>query len=203
MALVSQWWHGAAHAPALLQSVECLIVGPSALESLAAWLRRHGRHVRSFIMDCHPGSHADRGPCARELAHCLAALASAGGLQQLELCPHFGDIPLCALEWCAALRQLQSLELASSHVRISSDLAGLTAVTRMALSGCVVTVDAAARLPPNVERFSLQESEYNNGLPRQVSPSACGTAESETRMSECLLRRCMMDIAGAAMSQPH
>lgn len=68
------------------------------------------------------------------------------------------------------MQQLQSLRLesGSSTLRVSSSLAGLTAVSQLKLWGHNVIVDAAAQLPPNVERLSVTDMQ-SEALPQQVS----------------------------------
>ncbi|PRW32686.1 LRR receptor-like kinase family [Chlorella sorokiniana] len=89
---------------------------------------------------------------------------------------------LCVASWCAALRQLTSLDLSTGFVgtlRLSSNLSGLTALKRLLLEGERVVVDAAARLPPNVERLRLGDSR-SVALPTQLS--------ALTRLSLLVLR---------------
>ena len=118
----------------------------------------------------------DAQPCStRELVGCLTACAAtaAGSLQQLELTLGSSYDTLCVASWCAALRQLRSLCIDAGYIyrpgqlRIGSGLEGLTALTRLVLSGRTVSMDAGAQLPPAVERLRLCD-EASAALPLQV-----------------------------------
>ena len=98
------------------------------------------------------------------------AATAAEALQHLSL-GLYGEGPaLCVTSWCPALRQLKSLDLAGlgGPLRINSDLAGLTALTRLAMYGDTVAVQPQAQLPPNVERLRLHD-DLSTVLPQQVS----------------------------------
>lgn len=173
-ALVSRRWHAAAHVPETLRRVSASYF-PSLthLQSLSAWLRRHGRHVRCFELSCFPPS-SEAQPCAWELAACLGLLSREAPLRKLSL--RFGGTGtgLVVTSWCVALRQLRSLDLQTSQpnsLRICSSLAGLAALTRLALMGAAVLVDAAAELPPNVEWLKLSDSS-SAALPHRVRGAA-------------------------------
>ncbi len=185
-ALVSNRWHAAAHAPALLQSMTGYCSSLQRLQSLTTWLLRHGRHVCSFSLHCSPCSY-DRQECLWELPACLAALAETSALQRFKLSFGSYEAWLCTSPWCPALRQLQSLELENEHgrVHLNSSLAGLVAVTRLALSGESVTVAFAAQLPPNVERLALTD-ERSVELPRQVSPGKVGAKVEGWMVDRCV-----------------
>lgn len=112
--------------------------------------------MQSFGLFCHKGN-SDAGLFAWELSACLGALATASSLQQLRVHFNCAGTALRITSWCAALRQLQQIDLtaSSSFLRISSSLAGLVAVTRLELSGDAIIVGAEAQLPPNVEQLQL------------------------------------------------
>ena len=149
---------------------------------VTAWLVRYGQHVRCLRIDCYADS-ATRQIINCELAGCLsacAATAAAGSLQQLSLALYGSSGTLCVASWCAALRQLRSLDLDASYsgqLRIGSSLAGLTALTQLTLHGQRVSVDAAAQLPPAVERLQLQDS-ASPALPLQVGCVVCAYPRS-------------------------
>ena len=172
-ALASRRWHAAAHAPGSLRVVRLSSFDNSVarLQSLAAWLQRHGQHVQEVRLDVNPPNQAAQ-PCTWELAGCLTACAAAaaGSLQQLSLQMYARGSTLCVTSWCAALRQLRSLDLVAGYagqLHIASSLAGLTVLTQLSLSGQAVSVDAAAQLPPAVERFKLRDA-ASTALPSQV-----------------------------------
>ena len=143
----------------------------ATLQSLTAWLHVHGQHVQEVILELDPPM--DEQPCStRELVGCLTACAAtaAGSLQQLELTLGSSTDTLCVASWCAALRQLRSLCIDARYhgqLRIGSSLEGLTALTRLVLSGRTVSVDTGAQLPPAVERLRLWD-ETSAALPLQV-----------------------------------
>lgn len=163
------------HAPDLLQTVKLVDASKwchtnARLPSLTAWLLRHGRHVRSLELDC---GRAPTDPEAYtwELAACLGALVVARSLQRLSVSCSSDSPDLCVTSWGVALRQLKSLRLLScGELRICRSLAGLSAVTELELRGEVITVEAAAQLPPNVEQLSLSV-EDDEELPHQVGPA--------------------------------
>ena len=140
------------------------------LPSFTAWLLQHGRHLRSLDLNCQITS-SDVEVYAWELAGCLMAWASTGGeaLQQLSLRFFGRGTALCVTSWCPALRQLRSLDLSGlgGPLRINSDLAGLTAVTRLCMYGDAVAVQPQVQLPPRVERLSLHDDD-STVLPPQV-----------------------------------
>lgn len=168
---VNRRWHAEAHAPLLLRRCMCSCSEPQKLRSLAAWLKRHGQHVRCLGLNFSPGA-TDTAICGRELEALLAAITAAGQVQQLELHLRFTG-GLRVASWGAQLRQLRSLHLTieSSDLRVSSSLAGLTAVTQLTLEGRTVSMDAAVQLPPNAEQLKLSCSS-NDELPHQVGPRA-------------------------------
>ncbi len=154
----------------MLRSIKCLQHKLPRLQSFAAWLLRHGRHVRSFDLSCYPPS-SETEPFLWEALACLGALAAAGSLQQLKL-TCYSRTALGVASWCAAQRQLEELHLANScnTLRISASLAGLSALTQLTLRGHGVVVDATVQLPPNVERLFLQDT-FSAALPPQVKPA--------------------------------
>lgn len=188
-ALVSRRWHAAAHSPAVLLKHGVSLLShrngaSTQLQSLAAWLARHGQHVRRIRLSCSPKRQFAE-PCAWELASCLSACAAvaAGSLQQLMVDFNATGVPLCVTSWCAPLRQLSSLWLSGSvytDLRISSSLAGLTAVTDLSLKGSAVSIDAAAQLPPNVEQLKLCDYK-STALPRQVRVAGWGLGPARLR----------------------
>ncbi len=166
-ALVSRRWHAAVHSPQVLATVVCQDASVSRLESLTAWLQRHRQHVHTLALECTPS--ADNvAPCMWQLAECMAALAAAGQLQTLGVSVS-GGTDLCVTSWGTALRQLHSLDLECSGatLRICSSLSGLTALSSISLWGQKVAVDAAAQLPPNVERMCFEDRQSDT-LPHQV-----------------------------------
>lgn len=167
-ALVSRRWHAAAHSPQLLADVLCPNADSRRLESLTAWLPRHGQHVRSLDLSCHPED-GESGPVTWQLAGCLQAFAAvAGSLERLSLSAQ-SEPGLCVTPWAAALRRLVRLSLWADPctLRICSSLSGLTALTALTLSGTPVKIDAAVQLPPNVELLWFIDRQGEE-LPPQV-----------------------------------
>lgn len=202
-ALVSRRWYAAAHVPDVLRSISSYGSTPARLPSLAAWLLRHGRHMQSFGLFCHKGN-SDAGLFAWELSACLGALATASSLQQLRVHFNCAGTALRITSWCAALRQLQQIDLtaSSSFLRISSSLAGLVAVTRLELSGDAIIVGAEAQLPPNVEQLQLKDSE-SEALPQQVSPLDCCEVDGWRLAHLCTAPRPYGMQFGSAVSVAH
>ncbi len=168
-ALVSRRWHAAVHSPRLLAMVRCAFNDAQQMDSLATWLQRHGQHVRDFGLVC-TLSAGNAVPCTWQLAGCLTALAvTARPLQNMRVAV-YGTADLCVASWGAAMQQLKllHLECPGSTLHISSSLAGLTALSSLRLWGYHVTMDAAAQLPPNVERMSFSDM-LREALPQQVS----------------------------------
>ena len=154
--------------PDVLRSISSYGSTPAWLPSLAAWLLRHGRHMQSFGLFCHKGN-GDAGLFAWELSACLGALATASSLQQLRVHFNCAGTALRITSWCAALRQLQQIDLtaSSSFLRISSSLHSLTQLTLLELAGTPVRFAAGARLPASVRRLQLMDS-CSTELPPKV-----------------------------------
>lgn len=198
-ALVSRRWHAAVHSPQVLATVACQFAAVDQLESLTAWLQRHGQHVQTLALMCTPS--ADNVvPCMWQLAECMAALAAAGQPQILGV-GGGGGTDLCVTSWGTALRQLHSLDLECSGatLRICSSLSGLTALSSMSLWGQKVVVDAAAQLPPNVERMCFEDRQ-SDALPHQVSQ--CSSIHACTCMATAVQGVSLQHIACTQCTAP-
>ena len=125
------------------------------LLSLAAWLARHGRHVRKLsLVDC-AAFGAVGSSMATALATCLAAVCSAGQLVELEagMCRTFHT------EWLAVARSLQRLSLDGCPLHISPAIAGLTALQSLQLNG-ELQFAAGARLPASISRLVVSSCSF-------------------------------------------
>ena len=110
-ALACRRFAAAACDPELLREVDAgQLEGLWALRSLAAWLVRHGRHVRRLSLACY-AEHL-LADCAAALASCLVAADAAGKLEQVKVSGRVGST-----EWVAALRSLQHLQRAGYRRR--------------------------------------------------------------------------------------
>ena len=176
-ALVSRRWARCVSAPELCRHVAmswpndplCPLGFTGAIASLAAFMLRHGPHVRSLSISA-SGSAPERESSSAEgqaqLACCLAACA--GG--QLEsLCVYVPCVVVAA--WAPALRTLRQLYLGclseSGELFISSSLHGLTQLTRLVLESTRVNFVSGAHLPPSIEQLGFDERS-NGTLPEQV-----------------------------------
>lgn len=170
-ALVSRRWHRCAHAPELCRSVSLDLhrlrptARPAALDSLAAWLLRHGQHVRKVELEHHEANaDAAENGLMVQLGCCLMACA-AGTVEAFLL----WSSQLLVASWAPSLRSVRKLRLdcLDGELVISSSLHGLTQLTNLSLGGSHVRFSNAARLPTSVER--LWPSDYfSSTLPSQV-----------------------------------
>lgn len=133
---------------------------PEDLPSFAAWLQRHGQHMRRLSLSA--GSLNQHRQMMRQMAECWpAAVAAMPQLRQLHL--EWGAGSLLGIGWLGqlapSLRELalyangyeQGLELASS-------LGGLTQLTKLMLAaGWVLVLNDRERvqLPPSLRTLAL------------------------------------------------
>ncbi len=169
-ALVCRRWNGCVNSPELCSDVDLKIYLsvsgidywskplPEDLPSFAAWLERHGQHVRRLSLSA--GSSNHDGAMMRQMAECWpAAVAAMPQLRQLHLEWMAGS--LLEIGWlgqlAASLRELglyasgyeQGLELASS-------LGGLTQLTKLMLAaGWVLVLNEGVQLPPSLRTLAL------------------------------------------------
>ena len=138
----------------------------AAIASLAAWMLRHGQHVRSLrvISSMLDVSSAE---AQAHLTSCLAACAGPGS--QLEVL-RVSVAPLVVAAWAPALRTLRQLQLGgpSGELFISSSLHGLTQLTRLVLVGSPVSFAEGARLPASIEELRFVDHSSDQ-VPEQVS----------------------------------
>lgn len=133
------------------------------LRSLAAWLRRHGRHVRQ-LKCCFP-SEGEGIDVATAVTSCLVAVGATGQLRELAV---FGNIR--STEWLPAMRSLERLKLSDTEgepLHLSPTISMLTALGSLELDGLPIRLDAAARLPPSITRLRLCDD--GTSMPLQAS----------------------------------
>lgn len=173
-ALVCKRFAAAACTPELLRDVDASkIESLTALRSLAAWLLRHGPHVRHF--SCRfPGE--DEGiELATAVTSCLVA---AGAPRQLHELAVVGNIR--STEWLPAMQSLERLRLLDTEaepLQVSPTVSMLTALCSLELEGRPILLDAAARLPPSITRLRLCDS--GGSMPLQASRVAAALPSSE------------------------
>ena len=165
-ALVCKRFAAAACSPELLREVQLLVCDDvPVLWSLAAWLARHGRHVRKLCLKDEEDLDEDCGSMVSAVATCLATVGAAGQLVELE-------VVMCRpvhTEWLAAARSLQRLSLHGFPLHISPAIAGLTALQSLQLKG-ELQFAASARLPASVTRLVLSnDCTEQNDLAPEVS----------------------------------
>ncbi len=169
--------------PELLREVDAgQLDGLWALRSLAAWLVRHGRHVRRLSLACYAEEHLP-ADCAAALASCLVAAGAAGKLEQMKVSGRVGST-----EWVAALPSLQHLSVrdtAGEQLRVSPALSGLTALRSLALGGYPVSLAARARLPAGITWLDL----LGDGS-TEMPPQASGAAALLTRACKYQFAAC-------------
>lgn len=131
-ALVSRRWHSCVHTPELCHEVVLFRSQPAALESLAAWLLRHGQHVRSLWLSTLMAAAEDE--IGAQLTCCLMACV-AGAVELLDI--QCSTQRLMVAAWAPCLRSVRQLQLHSLNgdVVISSSLHGLTQLTSLSLGG--------------------------------------------------------------------
>ena len=138
----------------------------ASLESLRAWLLRHGRHVRRVEL---VGTCVLDDAAQAHLACCLHACACSGQLEALRV----WLAPLQVGSWAPAMRHsLRHLQLGSARheLLINSSLASLSQLTALQLRGKPVSFAAGARLLLSLERLYFADRS-SPALPDQVGCS--------------------------------
>ena len=140
---------------------------PQALPSLAAWLRRHGQHVRRLAIGVFPDYLNEAWPesqqavlATAQLSECLGACGSTA--RQLERLHVFISTPV-VVGWAPLLPpSLRELGLHGERlVRVASSLGSLTQLTKLLLwsrpisDGSSVLFDSHASLPPSIRTLAL------------------------------------------------
>jgi len=162
---VSTRFAAAACSPELVREVTISRIDVPILRFLAAWLVRHGRHVRTLRLWAHPFFRED-GPCptkASAMEPCFMAACGTGHVFELEV----GMNLAAHTEWLAAARWLRHLRLFAVPLHVSPAIAGLTALQSLELWG-ELEVEAGVQLPPSVTRLAV-EGDDGDEMPPQVS----------------------------------
>lgn len=179
-ALMSRRFAAAACSPLLLRRVDLpLLDSSSALESLAAWLARHGQHVRSLRYRCGPAHERFAQGLVSGTATCLTAAGAAGQLQ--DLCV-YAALDELHTGWLCTMRSLTRLQLSATPLSISPAIRGLTALQSLTLVG-EVDFKAGARLPTAITRLSVECDESGEDLPAQACRPGCWQC---ARPDECM-----------------
>ncbi len=155
----------AACSPELVREVTISRIDVPILRFLAAWLVRHGRHVRTLrLWDDHSFPEDEASAItASAMATCLMAACGTGQLVELEV----GMNLAAHTEWLAAARWLRHLRLFAVPLHVSPAIAGLTALQSLELWG-ELEVEAGVQLPPSVTRLAV-EGDDGDEMPPQVS----------------------------------
>lgn len=181
VSLVSKRFHRLCTGPQLLRNLRLRCVGLAAVESLAQFVCKHARHLRTL--------HATfmRGPepladLAAAITAAVTAAGAAGQLQELtvvsgwnsELPEPTGWTPL-PTAWLPAVSTLRRLEISiyspSDPLRIASGILCLTALESLELNGHFV-FGAGVALPTSITCLELQSADpHEVTMPAQVSPS--------------------------------
>ena len=150
MALVCKRFAALACSPPLLQHLQLpRVVGLPALQSLAAWLSRHGRHARMLEFD---GWAGDGAAADSAVATCLAAVGAAGQLTKLQA------VSSGATDWLAAMRSVRHLKLLSyTGVHVSATIAGVSTLQSLTLGGNSVRSPDGVRLPTSITRLFVED----------------------------------------------
>ncbi len=137
------------------------------LQSLAAWLARHGQHVRTLALwDATAddlAANAVNASVASAVTTCLTAAFAPGRLEVLE-----ADMKLLAhTDWLAPARSLRDLTLTGRPLHVSPAIAGLTALQSLELRGRLQYA-AGFQFPTSLTRLSLAQDDLHE-MPPQVS----------------------------------
>lgn len=141
-----------------------------ALGSFAAWLERHGRHVRRLAIPSLERSvleHDDAEAVARDYERCLRAAGAAGQLEELVFCEETGLLD--GVDWPSAVTSLRRLHLDSGLLCIPPSLPTLTALRSLELRGGLVQPLQGhdGRLPSGLTRLGVAGL-YASFLSRQA-----------------------------------
>ncbi|PRW20407.1 leucine-rich repeat receptor-like serine threonine- kinase BAM1 [Chlorella sorokiniana] len=186
-ALVSRRWHRCAHAPELCRNLTVAIDEwqPRAsdwrqearapnLASFAAWLQRHGQHLRCLQLEVLPYDGYDEQAVGQELARCMSAAMPQ--LDQLLITLHNNWLTVgWAGQLPPSLRELGvHLYGWDEKLRISASLGGLTHLTKLVLSASRLKLNAGVQLPPSLRTLAL------NGNSKRGLPQLAGLTRLET-----------------------
>ncbi len=152
MALVSKRFAEAANSPELLREVDLSLYSDSlALQSLASWLARHGRHIRKlrFGEDGYTDPSDEEDSTSEPLATCLQTVCAHGQLQELDLAASAAF----HTDWLSVARSLRRLSLSGTLLHISPAIAGLTALQSLELD-CALYFQDDAQLPASITRLA-------------------------------------------------
>ncbi len=152
-ALVCKRFAAAACSPELLREVEPqlhLLNDVAVLRSLAAWLARHGRHVRKLSILFDADFREVRESKASAFATCLATAVATGQLVELKA----GMYTTVHTEWLAAARSVQRLTLQGFPLHIAPAISRLLALQSLQLKG-EPQFAAGAQLPASISRLVL------------------------------------------------
>lgn len=169
-ALVCKHFAAASCSPELLRDVDAgEVKGVAAVQSLAAWLLRHGGHVRQVQLSATPrdrGNSAELSAVEAALDSCLEAAAAAGQLVRLAA----GSM-VTSTGWLGGLPSLRELDLVSyawsSPLCLTAAISVLTALGSLRLDGHVM-VEGGLRLPPSITQLSLSDRRSPR-MPEQAS----------------------------------
>ena len=150
--------------------------GLQKLRSLAAWLSRHGQHVRTLRLRGRAAAGDDKDSVAVALATCVAIAGAAGQLEQLQV----SSLEPLHTEWLTALRSVRHLGLATA-VAVKPLLKFLTRTqTGGGAQGC-----CCPSLPPH--SFSSRAAEGEDAGSWASAATAClaavGAAGQLTELS--------------------
>lgn len=180
-AAVSKRWSRCSTSPQLLQCLDVRFAAagsPQAAElptlrSWAAFMLRHGRHVRRLTLRVYRADSAEAQLLLNTgLTACAAAEAQV--LEDLSLAFWCSGGALLASEWAAALTGLQRLKLiAADELRVTANLAGLCQLHTLRLLSARVILEPQVQLPTSLQAVRLGDS-CSGELPRQASGCDAG-----------------------------
>lgn len=208
-ALVTQRWHACVHVPHLCRSVRLDTCQPAPLVSLASWLLRHGRDVRSLrvrISERDEGEEEEEREMPEMEAQLHGCLAAAPCLEGLHVLWEAYDIPLRVTPSIAALTSLRSLRLkaAEESVRLSCSLHSLRHLTALEIKSYLLEMDGGVRLPPSIERLTISVQRMESPPPQASWCSYAAIWQSPCRigLTESLQARLMAAQPPGHCSQP-
>lgn len=165
-------WHECAHVPEFCSSVRCIGLSDVGLQSLLAWLLRHGRHVRRMELDLAVDS--DR---SNVMSCCFGTCAATGQLEELKICTSSGS-ELLISAWAHVLTRLRRLDVVGQNeydknpviLQLDADISLPAALRQLYLEAGDygdVRLLPGARLPPALEELSMVHC-TSDALPAQA-----------------------------------